>query len=300
VRESDLTFGVEFEVYIPAVSADQSMRERAYDRIVRRLQSAGVQASRGRASGAWAATYDGSLVSGPQDGRMWFPLEMVSPILRGEDGLRQVEKVCAAMIDLGCEVNKTCGLHVHIGAGQATAKQMRNLAKMFLKYEDVFTALTPPSRRDSPESRRYCKPNLPVAADHTRGPRETQLAVAFARIDRASTPRMVAQVMNGGVQRAGERYSAYRYYRLNFQSLILHGTVEFRQAAGTTSADKSLSWIKLMLGFCVTAWSVDVVAPDSDADLTKLLRKVDRKTAAYLAARYAALNPQPAAPAATR
>lgn len=36
-----------------------------------------------------------------------------------------------------------------------------------------------------------------------------------------------------------------RYYKVNFDSLIRYGTVEFRQHAGTVDAEKIINWVKL-------------------------------------------------------
>lgn len=44
--------------------------------------------------------------------------ELVSPILKGNDGLRQLKLACEALEAAGARVNKSCGLHVH--HGQAT------------------------------------------------------------------------------------------------------------------------------------------------------------------------------------
>ena len=42
--------------------------------------------------------------------------ELVSPILVGEAGLRELEKVCWVLDLCDVKVNESCGLHVHIDA----------------------------------------------------------------------------------------------------------------------------------------------------------------------------------------
>jgi len=62
---------------------------------------------------AWALVMDSTLRV--EEGAGWFPCELVSPPLAGEQGLRQVEEVVGAVKKLGAAVNGSCGLHVHLG-----------------------------------------------------------------------------------------------------------------------------------------------------------------------------------------
>ena len=39
--------------------------------------------------------------------------ELVSPILKGAEGFKQIEIICEVLNEAGCEINVTCGLHVH-------------------------------------------------------------------------------------------------------------------------------------------------------------------------------------------
>ncbi len=56
---------------------------------------------------AYGIVHDGSVRNG---------LEVVSPILGGAAGEKEVHKVCKAMTGLQGKVDETCGLHVHFGA----------------------------------------------------------------------------------------------------------------------------------------------------------------------------------------
>lgn len=50
------------------------------------------------------------------DGSVRAGLEIVSPILGGQAGEKEVLKVCKAVNDLGGGADETCGLHIHFGA----------------------------------------------------------------------------------------------------------------------------------------------------------------------------------------
>jgi hypothetical protein len=277
MQANDLTFGVEIECYAP-MSANLEAA----------LQAAGVQVSRAVGSihsvtPGWKVVHDGSLASRING---FIGREVVSPILKGEDGIAQVLKVAAAIEAAGCKVDKSCGLHVHVGAQSATPGQIKNLAKMFLKYEHHFDSLCPESRRNN----RFAQSNLAYAAGYTAAQADypTKIAAAFAKLDECRSVARIAGVVNGGY--AQQHYTHYRYFKLNLQSLATHGTVEFRQQAGTVNGQKMVSWIRLVVGMVATAFTLKSVTSQAEPTFAKMLRKVDRPTAAFLKQRRIALN----------
>ncbi len=130
--------------------------------------------------------------------------ELVSPILKGEEGLDEVRRVCEVLNAQGATVNRSCGLHVHHGAGDLKEKHLRNLLNLYRRSEGVIDTMMPVSRRASNNT--YCE-----------------------------TLRHL---------REGERPWG-RYYKLNLESLHVHGTVEFRQHSGTVDAEKITNWVKI-------------------------------------------------------
>lgn len=265
---TDLTFGVEIECLMP-----QGVDGFAI------LESAGVRVSRTdythEATPGWKCVTDGSL---SYNGR-----EFVSPVLRGLAGVNEVRRVVAALAAAGCTVDRSCGLHVHIGASSATVDQLKNLAKMFCKHEGDFDEVVPASRR----SNVYAKSNLRTAAGYERT-RESLIAVALRRIDAARTLRDVAVAMNGAYDSHGRGVG--RYHKLNFQSLACHGTVEFRQAAGSVDAEKVAQWIMAVAQFSAQCFSVRAVADANVPTFEKFLRKFEKPVADFLAARRERLN----------
>lgn len=75
--------------------------------------------------------------------------ELVSPILVGEAGLRELEKVCWVLELCDVKVNESCGLHVHIDAAGFNMATWRNLALSYKHLEPVIDRFMPASRRDN-------------------------------------------------------------------------------------------------------------------------------------------------------
>lgn len=149
--------------------------------------------------------------------------ELVSPILKGRQGLEDLEKACQALNAVGVQVNKSCGLHVHHDTNGMNVNQLKNIFIIYAKLEKTFDSLVPASRRDN----RYCR-SL-IASDYTNRTVEQY-------IERISSLKNVSQM---------ESFLSDRYRKVNFQSYLKYGTVEFRQHAGTTDFTKMYNWILL-------------------------------------------------------
>ncbi len=171
----------------------------------------------------WKIVNDGSI-----QGEHSF--ELVSPPLAGSEGVKQVETVCKVLHSLGVKVNKSCGTHVHHGAGDLTLAQWQSLCKYFLRYEETMDTIMPKSRRADKElgwrETDYCKAVRRRFAD---------LHDAFTKIASATTLHELADIFCGND----------RYHTLNMTAFWRHGTVEFRQHSGTIDAEKILHWVSL-------------------------------------------------------
>lgn len=145
-------------------------------------------------------------------------VEVVSPVLKGADGLRQILAVCAWLKNSGAKVNESTGFHVHIGwAGDAEA--LKRLVHIVSNYERALFASTGTDKR---ERSRFCQ-----------GVRENH---CYQRSFAAK---------NG----CGQRGVASRYHVLNITNVGLGrtSTVEFRVFSGTTNVVKILSYVRLCL-----------------------------------------------------
>jgi hypothetical protein len=224
---SGLTFGVEFEFILPTDHNHHSMAQRLRNNTGIECHSEGY----GHSTGSyWKIVTDGSL------GNYAKGAELVSPILRGEDGLRQVERMCDVLKAAGCKVSKKCGLHVHVGAADWTAATFRNLVSLYAAAEPAIDTFMAPSRRGANGGNGFCR----------------ALRINRNSLAQARTVDDVARAIGQMPGRAYARHGG-RYHKVNMQSFWQHGTVEFRHHQGTVEADKSLHWIRLCLRMAVTA-----------------------------------------------
>ena len=146
--------------------------------------------------------------------------ELVSPVLKGKEGLEEIKKVCSVLNRLGCKVDKRCGLHVHHYAGDLSVGNFRNLFTSYAKYEGLIDKLQPMSRRG--QNNPYCRSLLFYGYDRL-----------VSELDRCKTIDDMRNIF------------CTRYMKLNIESYVKYGTIEFRQCAGTTDASKIINWIML-------------------------------------------------------
>lgn len=149
--------------------------------------------------------------------------EIVSPVLKGERGLAEAKKVCDVLTRVGAKVNKSCGFHVHIDAKNLSMNDWKNLYKNYITLETEIDSIMPTSRRAN--NNQYCK-----SLTNWCGSKER----TFNVIDNATT-----------VQELSRSISNTRYVKVNAQSFVRHGTVEFRQHSGTVEFEKVSNWVRI-------------------------------------------------------
>jgi hypothetical protein len=213
------TFGVEIETTVP----------RANNLDIGSYSGNGIQVP--YLPAGWVAKYDAS-INAPSG---YEGCEIVSPILKGEDGIRQVIEVCRVLNERGHKVNASCGVHVHVGfrtnpvSGKATsAKELETLVQIASYLEDGLYASTGTQRRRSGTYSKSVK-------------------------------------TEGKADRAVRNMASDRYRLLNTTNLSAggKGTVEFRCFSGSTNATKIVGWIQIALG-CVEKALVCKRAPAWD------------------------------------
>ena len=139
------------------------------------------------------------------------PIECVSPILDGnKSGFDKLEACCKALNEAGAYVNRSTGLHVHIGASGMSGEQYVNVFKNYKMLQNVISSFLAPSRRDA----YYCRP----IDDHD-----------FNCCHNASD---VYREMDND-----------RYHSVNPKAYFAHGTIEFRQHQGSTNFKKIKMWV---------------------------------------------------------
>ena len=200
MNANDLTYGIEIETVISSANARQNgLTIGSYHHA---LQVPYLAAG-------WTACRDGSVHGDAND----LPCEIVSPILRGEDGLRQVYNTLATLKEKGHRVNATTGIHVHVGYGDQPKKQVERLIAVMAYLETAFYATTGTKNR---ERGTYCK-----------------------GIRRHENVKKAVTIMNRD-----------RYHILNISNLCGRrlNTVEFRAFSGSLNQTKVLGWIQMVLG----------------------------------------------------
>lgn len=209
---ADLTFGVELEY--DRIRSDRAARAVAeavggtFRYSGMHLRNWVVTMPDGR---EWNCEYDGSVAGG---------CETVSPILTIAD-MPMLQDVVRALRRAGARIGGGSGLHVHVGAGQMTPRQLQNLVKMFYKQEKLI--IKGCGTQDA-RLRRYTRPTDREFVDR-------MLAI------RNPTMATLADAYYHGQDRYSH-YSGARYRTLNLHNLWNGDkhTVEFRLFEATTHA----------------------------------------------------------------
>ena len=161
-------------------------------------------------SNFWKAEKDGSLginATSTEKGYM----EIISPILTGENGVRIMKKVARELTRAGGKVDRLCGTHVTVGVNNSArwarfsnARKIEtgvNMQRVYNHFADVFDSISPDCRQMANST--WC--TLP---------------------------------------RVGSRFDD-RYQALNLTAWVLYGRVEFRQAGYTLNGNKVALWLKI-------------------------------------------------------
>ncbi len=200
------TFGIEIEGLSPLTRND----------LARSLETFGIrcvyEGYNHRRRNHWKIVTDGSIC----EDRGTVGFELVSPPLRGVEGLEEIRKVCKALQQIGCRVNRSCGLHVHHDASDYTVESFKNLYAIYIRYEAAIDELVSESRRGQRNG--YC-----ASLGGEQG------------LERVKNVKEMYQLTCNAFPS--------RYVKLNCQSYEIHGTVEFRQHQGTTDGEKIVAWV---------------------------------------------------------
>jgi hypothetical protein len=191
MNAAEITFGIEIECSIPV---DHAPAVGGYHH---GLQIAGMPEG-------WNAQSDSSIHAA----RGFRAVEIVSPVLKGANGLYQVKQVVQWLNEIGARVNRSTGLHVHIGFDRQNEAQMKKLVTVVANFEKALYASTGTRAR---EQGCYCRP-----------------------------------VANSQAHQEMRLDYVTRYHVLNVQTG--RPTVEFRAFAGTLSYVKIVAHVRTCLG----------------------------------------------------
>jgi len=169
----------------------------------------------------WKIVSDATVSNGSYGG------ELVSPVLKGGAGLLELQKILEALNSFSeIDVDHRCGVHVHLSYDDMQVSHIQNIYKRYAHFEDTIDTWFPKSRRA--DSNRWCRS---IQNNH-----DLQRVANYS-----------------GSTRGMSRLASSRYVKLNLQSLSRHGTIEFRQHAGSTDFEKISHWAKFCMDFVTTS-----------------------------------------------
>jgi hypothetical protein len=201
---SEITFGVEIECYVRAGTITPGGYHRG-------IEIPGFPTG-------WNAQSDSSL--GYRRGKT--AVEIVSPILKGVDGLQQLKTVVAKLKEYGAVVSQRCGFHVHVGVPANDAAMIERLTTLVANHETAIYAATGTKAR---ERGNYCRPIRRDFRNSTINQNGERVVIAGAA-------------------------AIERFRLLNLTNLAI-GTrpaVEFRAFAGTMNFAKMAAYVRVCVG----------------------------------------------------
>jgi len=235
---TERTYGIEIEV-VKLNSA--TIRD-----LIAELAAADVKAYDSTSSydhnirqGQWKIMKDASIT-----GNSGF--EIVSPPLKGDEGIDEVIAVLSVLRKLGARVDDSCGMHIHHDVSDLSRNQIAQATKLYNKHENVMDEQVPADRRMN--NAYYC------------------------RSVRSQESNIEMFVNNRRVYESDARYC-----KVNVRAYLRHQTLEFRQADANLSTANAIAWIVFTQAFCEKAKasriSGNMQAPDSSWN--KMLRELN-------------------------
>lgn len=174
-------------------------------------------------------------------------IECVSPVMHGSKGKSTLKNAIETLNRAGASVNRSCGLHVHIGAAHLAQQQYANVFNNYYYLETLIDQFMAPSRRRNYNV--YCA----TLCNHS----------TLTQCD--------------SIESVQRELDNDRYHKLNPMSFNCHKTIEFRQHQGTTDYKKILNWVmfcgKLVEWSKKNRFSADVTSIDDIPFLTSTEKK---------------------------
>lgn len=192
-----MKFGIELEV-----ATSKSKQE-----VINALSNAGINVEgsyygSGVREGIWKVQPDSSING-------W---EIVSPPLTDTKDLEVVCHVLRKVVK--ARSSKKCGLHIHHDINDFNLEQIKNIYKLYAKYEmNAIHSIQSPHRHNN----MYCNPVSPY----------------------------INRVLSSDTIEEFKYCIGSRYLNLNHRSYAKFGTIEFRGAQGTVEIDRILAWLDL-------------------------------------------------------
>lgn len=231
-KASGFTFGVEIETLAPAALTRRGLVIDTYTGYNR--NSAFPSDFPGRRG--WQVKRDCSIECRPG----FIDAEFVSPVLTGATGLAELVKVVDWIDANGCRVNRSCGVHIHVGYesvigttdSNAVANFCANLINLVAQHEVAINGMTGSTYR---VTNHYC--STIKTSNHRNAAEKVRKASKGSK----------ARALNGS-------YLA-RHHLLNLTNVNNSSkpTVEFRAWSGSTDSTKISAWVQVCLALAERA-----------------------------------------------
>ena len=172
----------------------------------------------------WNNVSDGSIST---DIEGYSTTELVSVPMSGDFIVDAVDKLIDWKKIFNADVNRSCGLHIHIDSTDMSAKEVARVGMVYNHFQEILKSMMPKSRQGS----NWCKDFNMMLADLIGIDSEEQLvSLYYESMD--SHP-------------STDKYNDARYSGLNLHSRYYHGSLEFRLHSGTLNKTKILNWISI-------------------------------------------------------
>lgn len=136
--------------------------------------------------------------------------------------IAQVPEVYSVVSELGGEVNGTCGLHVHVGFGEWTPKQLMQLVRYFASSPSFAKTVGASASRISKQCRRVTPAVVKEIAENVHDlDKLKQMSIRVPRV-----------------------HVFIRQLEVNVLSLLHHGTVEYRAFNQTMSPELAINCLR--------------------------------------------------------
>jgi hypothetical protein len=181
----------------------------------------------------WRADRDGSIQCQPHE----MPCEFVSPILHGEDGLKNLRDFIAWVNEIGATVDQSCGLHITVGVESIIGTRDAGKVSEFAR-----------------KLAHICQWHAMSLYGQTGTGRHLNRYSATFSADVAHYMRQIVRTSSVEEKRTAATHCGRGM--VNFQKLFTQGVIEFRVFAGTLSLPKIMHHLATVLGLCRRAHQV--------------------------------------------
>lgn len=181
-------------------------------------------------------------------------VEVVSPVLEGEEGLEQLRKVLYVLNKLGARVDTSCSIHVHLDTTYLDYNDIKNVLIFYYNYQDVIECLIHEDRRNG--NNPYCLP------------------IEFEQLKKVRKANSLEKM--GFYMRTRKKCVNIRSYRRGYN------TIEFRSLHGTLLFDEIYNWLMLLQNIMYYCSHVDgILKIHREDDIMKQFNKLNRDLELY-------------------